>query len=430
MTVAFYTLGCKVNLYETEYLMNQFTNKGYQIIPFNNKADIYIINTCTVTNTSDSKSRKMINKAIKQNKEAIVVVMGCYSQLKYEALSKIAGVDIIIGNKDKSKVIDYIEQYIKNKEPIVKIYDLSNEQFESMNLDTFYNRTRAFVKIQDGCNNYCSYCIIPYVRGSIRSKPHDEIIKEITNLVNKGYIEIVLTGIHTGSYGKDLNNDSFTLLLKDIVTIKKLQRLRISSIEITELNDNLLQLMKEYNVIADHLHIPLQSGSNKILKLMNRKYDTSYFEKVISEIRTIRPNIAITTDVIVGFPNETDDDFNNTYNFINRIKFAKLHVFPYSKRDNTRAAAMDNQIDNNIKKIRVNKLLTLSQQLEKEYMSKFLAKTLDILVETTKNGYYIGHTSNYLMIKTKAKIKYNEIVPIKINNVDYPYLIGEVDRSG
>ena len=331
MTVAFYTLGCKVNLYESEYLINEFRKRNYKIVDFNDKADIYIINTCTVTNTSDVKSKKMIRKAIRQNKDAIIVVMGCLAQIKHKELSNIKEIDILIGNKDKSKVVDYVEQYIKAKERIIKIYDLKNLPFENMDIDCFYDRTRAFVKIQDGCNNYCSYCIIPYVKGNIRSKSPHDVINEINNLVNNGYLEIVLTGIHTGSYGRDLNNYSLAKLLKEIVKIKNLKRLRISSIEITEIDDEILNLIKEHKVIVDHLHIPLQSGCNKILKAMNRKYDVEYYNDVINKIRAIRPIIAITTDVIVGFPGETDEDFNDTYNFIKKIKFSKLHVFPYSK---------------------------------------------------------------------------------------------------
>jgi threonylcarbamoyladenosine tRNA methylthiotransferase MtaB len=408
MTVAFYTLGCKVNLYETEVVINIFKNNGYKIVPFNEKADIYIINTCTVTNTSDQKSRKMIRQAIKRNKDAIIVVMGCYSQLKSNELNKLDDVDIIIGNKDKTKILEYIENILDEKEKIVDIYDINKVEFEDMTIDNFLNHTRAFVKIQDGCNNYCSYCIIPYARGNVRSKDKNKVITEVTSLVNNGYKEVVLTGIHTGHYGADLTNYDFADLLNDIIKINGLKRIRISSIEITEINDKVLNILKSSNVIADHLHIPLQSGNDKILKLMNRKYDTNYYLNKIEEIRSIRPDIAITSDVIVGFPDETEEDFNDTYNFIKKINLSALHIFPYSKREGTKAASMPNQIDNNIKKERVKKLMTLSKELELNYMNKFINKELDIIPEEYKDGYVIGYSSNYL----KVRVKGNKIINI------------------
>jgi threonylcarbamoyladenosine tRNA methylthiotransferase MtaB len=425
MTVAFYTLGCKVNLYETEVVINIFKNNGYKIVPFNEKADIYIINTCTVTNTSDQKSRKMIRQAIKRNKDAIIVVMGCYSQLKSNELNKLDDVDIIIGNKDKTKILEYIENILDEKEKIVDIYDINKVEFEDMTIDNFLNHTRAFVKIQDGCNNYCSYCIIPYARGNVRSKDKNKVITEVTSLVNNGYKEVVLTGIHTGHYGADLTNYDFADLLNDIIKINGLKRIRISSIEITEINDKVLNILKSSNVIADHLHIPLQSGNDKILKLMNRKYDTNYYLNKIEEIRSIRPDIAITSDVIVGFPDETEEDFNDTYNFIKKINLSALHIFPYSKREGTKAASMPNQIDNNIRKKRVVELMALSKELELNYMNKFINKVLEIIPEEYIDGYIIGHSSNYLKIKANDE-EIKDIVRVKINKIEYPYCIGEI----
>lgn len=427
MKVAIYTLGCKVNTYESEYIMDQLISKGYELVPFNEHADVYIINTCTVTNVSDSKSMKSIRQAINRNREAIIVVMGCLSQYRFTELKENKNIDILIGNKDKSKIVDYLEAYIKTKEKQYKIYNLTKEQFESMEITNFHNRTRAFVKIQDGCNNYCSYCIIPYVRGSIRSKPKEAVLREITNLVENGYQEIVLTGIHTGSYGQDLKNYSFEELLADIIKIPNLKRLRISSIEITELTPNILTLLAKSDIIVDHLHIPLQAGCNKILKLMNRKYDTEYFLKKINQIRNIRPNISITTDVIVGFPGETEAGFMETYNFIKQVNFAKLHVFPYSKRDNTKAAEMPNQIKEVIKKERVQKLLKLSKELELNYMNKFIGKDLEVLFETNKKDYSIGHTSNYLLVKLdNTKFKSGDLVTVKLDKINYPYINGSL----
>ena len=338
MKVGFYTLGCKVNSYETEFLINEFKKKGYEIVDFNDHADIYIINTCSVTNTADQKSRKIIREACK-NKGAIVVVMGCYSQVKSDVIKEIEGVSIIIGNKDKNKVVEYVENYIKDKDEFINIQKIENATFDDMFIEKFENHTRAFVKIQDGCNNYCSYCIIPYTRGNVRSKEKNFVIDEVKALASNGYKEIVLTGIHTGHYGQDLKEYDFSDLLLELEKIDGIERIRISSIEIVELSDKFLEVLKSSKKIVDHIHIPLQSGCDKILKLMNRRYDMKYYIDKINKIKKIRPNIAITTDVIVGFPNETDEDFKETVNNIKKIGFTELHVFPYSKREGTKAAS-------------------------------------------------------------------------------------------
>ncbi len=425
MKVAFYTLGCKVNLYETEVLMNLFKKNNYEITDFNNISDVYVINTCTVTNTSDSKSRKIIRQVIKRNPNAIVVVMGCYSQVKSNEVKQIEGVDIIIGNNDKSKIIELINDFKNTKEKILNVKDIKNIDFEPMELDNFETRTRAFVKIQDGCDNYCSYCIIPYSRGNIRSKDMIKVIDEIKNLVNNGYVEVVLTGIHTGHYGKDKKEYDFSDLLNELCKINGLERIRISSIEITELDNKFMDILKNNKKIVNHLHIPLQSGCNKTLKDMNRKYDTKYFKDKINEIRNIRPEISITTDVIVGFPNESEEDFNSTLNFIKEMKLTKLHVFPFSKREGTKAAKMSGQLNNNIKKTRVRKLLEISEYLEKNYMEKFIGKELEVITEKYDNGYLIGYSSNYIQIKFKgSENQIGNICTIKINEINYPYLVG------
>jgi threonylcarbamoyladenosine tRNA methylthiotransferase MtaB len=398
-------------------------NAGYVEEKDNNiPADIYIINTCSVTNTADSKSLKLIRQAIKKNKDAIIVVCGCLAQVKPETVN-IEGVDIVIGNKNKSKVSEYINEYVKNKNKKTDIYDISNVEFETMKLNNF-DKTRAFIKIQDGCNNFCAYCIIPYTRGSVRSKPREDILNEIDHLTLNGHKEIVLTGIHTGNYGSEFDNYDFADLLNEIVKIKKLSRIRISSIEITELNDRVLEIIKNNNVLVDHLHIPLQSGSDEILKLMNRKYDTKYFIEKINKIRKIRPDISITTDVIVGFPNETDKNFNETIETIKKVDFSKLHVFPYSKREGTKAAAMEGQVKEEVKKQRVMELLKLSKELENKYMNKFIGKTLTFIPEVYKDGYLIGHTGNYLLIKLKGceELLHKE-VSVKLMENQYPYII-------
>ena len=418
-----YTLGCKVNSYESRIMTEDLINAGYVEEKDNNiPADIYIINTCSVTNTADSKSLKLIRQAIKKNKDAIIVVCGCLAQVKPETVN-IEGVDIVIGNKNKSKVSEYINKYVKNKNKKTDIYDISNVEFETMQLNNF-DKTRAFIKIQDGCNNFCAYCIIPYTRGSVRSKPREDILNEIDHLTLNGHKEIVLTGIHTGNYGSEFDNYDFADLLNEIVKIKKLSRIRISSIEITELNDRVLEIIKNNNVLVDHLHIPLQSGSDEILKLMNRKYDTKYFIEKINKIRKIRPDISITTDVIVGFPNETDKNFNETIETIKKVDFSKLHVFPYSKREGTKAATMEGQIKEEVKKQRVMELLKLSKELENKYMNKFIDKTLTFIPEVYKDGYLIGHTGNYLLIKLKGceELLHKE-VSVKLMENQYPYII-------
>ena len=418
MKAAFYTLGCKVNSYETEVTINDFKKAMYDIVPFEEKADVYVINTCSVTNTSDQKSRKIIREAIKKNKDAIIVVMGCYSQIKHNTLKEIDGVDIIIGTNYRTKILDFIEKYKKNKEKIIKIDDVNHLKFENMKLDKFENHTRAFVKIQDGCNNFCSYCIIPYTRGNIRSKDKNLVIEEVTNLVNNGYKEVVLTGIHTGHYGLDLENYDFSDLLNELEKIEGLERIRISSIEIKELNEKFINTLKNSKKIVNHIHIPLQSGCDKILELMNRRYNMEFYFNKIEEIRKIRPDIAITTDVIVGFPDESEEDFNITKENIKKLKFTELHVFPYSKRENTKAANMKNQIDGNIKKERVRELINLSNDLKNEYYNKFNNKTDDLLVEKFNNGILIGHLSNYGKVKVEGKKEdVNKIIKVKL--LDY-----------
>ena len=414
-------LGCKVNAYEAKVMSDLLDNNGY-VKGSIDDADIYIVNTCFVTNVAEHKSFQMIHKVIKRSHK-LVIVCGCLSQMKSEEVLDIDGVDIVLGNKDKTRIIDYINNY---KEKISKIYDLSNTEFEDMQLNNF-DKTRAFVKIQDGCNNFCSYCIIPYTRGNIRSKKREDVLTEINNLVKNGHKEVVLTGIHTGNY-HDGEYD-FADLLSDIVKIKDLKRLRISSIEITEINDRVMDIIDNNDVLVDHMHIPLQSGSNEILKLMNRKYDINYFVDKINKLRSIRPNMSITTDVIVGFPNETDDLFEETISNIKKINFSKLHVFPYSLREGTKASLIDNQIDNVTKKERAHILLNLSKDLELAYMNKFINKTIEFIPETYKDGYLYGHTGNYLSIKLKGnKDLINKIVSVKIINIEYPYCIGIVNE--
>lgn len=421
MKVGICSLGCKVNIYEAEYVTNLLKENGYTITDFDDIADIYIINTCSVTNESDKKSRKMINRARRNNKDAIIIVMGCYSQVSPEEIEA----DIILGNKDKSKIIELIEEYKKTKESKKIIYDLTKVEFEKMEITKFENHTRAFVKIQDGCNAFCSYCIIPYARGRLRSKAKEDVIKEVTILVEDGYKEIVLTGIHTGRYGLDINS-SLEELLKDLVEIPNIYRIRLSSIEINEITPGIIKLLKTNKIMAKHLHVPLQSGSNKILKLMNRRYNKEEFLDMVSTLKQI-PDISLTTDLIVGFPNEGEEEFDETLETLKEIGFTKIHTFPYSKRKGTPAATMSGQVSPETKKSRVHHVLELSEANEHNYYKKNIGKTYDGVVEVHNSGEIVVHTSNFIpVIVDSTTLKNNEIVNVEITDVKDLKVYGKI----
>ena len=420
MKVGICSLGCKVNIYESELVTNILKNNNYEIVDFEDIADIYIINTCSVTNESDKKSRKMINRAKKNNPNAIIIVMGCYSQVNAEDID----VDIVLGNKDKSKIVDIIEEYKKTKEKKKIIYDLTKVEFEKMEINNFDNHTRAFVKIQDGCNAFCSYCIIPYVRGRVRSKAPEDVINEVSTLVEKGYKEIVLTGIHTGRYGIDIDT-SLEELLNKLVKIPNIYRIRLSSIEINEITPGIKKLLKENKVMAKHLHIPLQSGSNKILKLMNRRYNKEEFLSMIEDLKTIE-DISLTTDLIVGFPKETEEEFNETIDTLNKIGFTKIHTFPYSKRKGTPAASMEGQVSPEVKKDRVHTILKLSNKYEYNYYESKIGKVYDGVVEIHSNGTILVHTSNFIPVIINDKVEEGSIVNVKIEKVDNLKVYGRI----
>ncbi|MEF2663812.1 MAG: tRNA (N(6)-L-threonylcarbamoyladenosine(37)-C(2))-methylthiotransferase MtaB [Bacilli bacterium] len=399
------TFGCKVNQYESNMMKERMLSSNFFYVENISEANIIIVNTCSVTNVADKKCLKMIRRIKREYPNSILVVAGCSSQNKQEIYENL-DIDILIGNKDKSKIDILLKEYIKTHKRYVKFYNDRKLDFEDM-LISDYNHIRAFIKIEDGCDNFCSYCIIPYVRGSVRSKNFETVIKEAKLLTQKGHKEIVLTGIHTGHY---MDNDyDLTDLINELSKIEDLLRIRISSIEITELNDKFLNMLSTNKKVCDHLHIPLQAGSDEILKKMNRKYDLKYYEEKIKKIRMIRPNISITTDIIVGFPYETDKLFNETLEFSRKMNFSKIHVFPYSIRLGTSAANMPNQVDESIKKERVKKLMDLSETMEKEYYNKFVGKELDILVEECDNNVSIGHSSNYLMIRLNEKLEVGQI---------------------
>ena len=418
MKIFIETLGCKVNTYESEVIKEEFLRNGYELADNLSDANVIVVNTCSVTNQSDAKSRKVIRNARKNNKNAILVVCGCSSQNHQDKLKDL-GADILIGNKDKSKIFDYVNNY-DNKQ-IINYYNMINTDFEKMSLDNYSERTRAFVKIQDGCNNYCSYCIIPYLRGTIRNKDLNDAINEINTLVNNGFKEIVLTGIHTGSYPE------LVKLIQEISKNDKLERIRISSIEATEINDEFLKELKNNNKICNHMHIPVQAACDNTLKKMNRKYDMNKFKEIINKIREVRPDINITTDLIVGFPTETKEDFLESYNNAKEIKFGKIHVFPYSKRDGTVAAKMKSIVTDAEKKERTHKMITLSNKLENEYYNKFIDKTLSVLVEEVFDKYCTGHTDNYIKVIINKKLEHNKFYNVKIIKVDNCNVYGEVE---
>ena len=418
MKIFIETLGCKVNTYESEVIKEEFLRNGYELADNLSDANVIVVNTCSVTNQSDAKSRKVIRNARKNNKNAILVVCGCSSQNHQDELKDL-GADILIGNKDKSKIFDYVNNY-DNKQ-IINYYNMINTDFEKMSLDNYSERTRAFVKIQDGCNNYCSYCIIPYLRGTIRNKDLNDAINEINTLVNNGFKEIVLTGIHTGSYPE------LVKLIQEISKNDKLERIRISSIEAIEINDEFLKELKNNNKICNHMHIPVQAACDNTLKKMNRKYDMNKFKEIINKIREVRPDINITTDLIVGFPTETKEDFLESYNNANEIKFGKIHVFPYSKRDGTVAAKMKSIVTDAEKKERTHKMITLSNKLENEYYNKFIDKTLSVLVEEVFDKYCTGHTDNYIKVIINKKLEHNKFYNVKIIKVDNCNVYGEVE---
>lgn len=399
------TFGCKVNQYESNMMKEKMLSSNFFYEENMSDANIIIVNTCSVTNVADKKCLKMIRKIKREYPNALLVVAGCSSQNNqnvYEALD----IDILLGNKDKSKIAELIKEYLDTEKKYVKFYNERDLEFEDM-LIKDYNHVRAFIKIEDGCDNFCSYCIIPFVRGSVRSKDFDTVIKEAKLLTEHGHKEIVLTGIHTGHYMS--NNHDLTDLINELSKIDDLLRIRISSIEITELNDKFLEMLKINKKVCNHLHIPLQAGSDEILKRMNRKYDLAYYEDKINKIRSIRPDISITTDIIVGFPYETDELFSETLEFSKKMNFSKIHVFPYSIRVGTAAASMPNQVDETTKKMRVKKLMALSEKQEKEYYEKFKGKELDILVEECDNNVSIGHTSNYLMVTLNENLLVGKI---------------------
>ena len=431
-TVAFHTLGCKVNHYETEAIWQLFKDANYERVEFETNADVFVINTCTVTNTGDKKSRQIIRRAIRQNPDAVVCVTGCYAQTSSAEIMEIPGVDIVVGTQDRHKLLDYIQQFQEERQPINGVGNImKNRTYEELEVPYFTDRTRASLKIQEGCNNFCTFCIIPWARGLMRSRDPEKVVEQATQLVNSGYKEIVLTGIHTGGYGQDLKNYNLAQLLRDLDTIEGLERIRISSIEASQLTDEVIDVIGNSNKVVRHLHIPLQSGSDDVLKRMRRKYTMAHFSERLTKLHQALPDLAVTSDVIVGFPGESEEEFQETYDFIVNHHFSELHVFPYSPRIGTPAARMDNQIDEETKNVRVHKLISLSNQLAKEYASKFEDEVLEVIPEEMGEEPHtlVGYADNYMKVKFEGDDSLiGQIVKVKIVKANYPINEGKAIR--
>ena len=405
-TVAFYTLGCKVNQYETNAMEQQFIQNNYKIVDNTEKADIYVINTCTVTNMADRKSRQMLRRVKEINQSAVIVVCGCYAQVAKTELEQIPEVDIILGINEKNKIVQIVEEYLASKNNIIEVADVSKQkEFLDFGDVTYTEKNRAVIKVQDGCNMFCSYCLIPYARGRIRSRKIENVVSEIEKIAKQGIKEVVITGIHVASYGKDFDNENIRLinLLEEINKIEGIERIRLSSLEPTIVDEKFAQRLAKLEKICDHFHLSLQSGCDATLKRMNRKYTTARYKEATEILRKFYPNANFTTDVIVGFPGETDEEFNQTYKFLKEIEFYKMHIFKYSPRKETVAEKLPNQVDGNIKEERSKKLIELSNNMQNEKNSQYIGKTVKVLFEEYENGYYKGHTTNYMVVKVPEK---------------------------
>ena len=425
-TVAFITLGCKVNQYETNAMTQQFIKKGYEVVDHTKKADIYIVNTCTVTNMSDRKSRQMLRRVKELNKEAIVVACGCYAQVAKEELEKIEEINLVLGNNEKKNIVGYVEKYIKSRIPEIQTEDVMNQkEFVEFGDITFTEKTRAVVKIQDGCDRFCSYCIIPYARGRVRSRKPEHILSEIRKIAKEGIKEVVITGIHIASYGKDFQQEYRLIdLLEEMNIIEGIERIRLGSIEPLLITEKFVSRLKKISKVCHQFHLSLQSGCDETLKRMNRRYTTQQFKGITQLLRKTFEDAILTTDIIVGFPGETEEEFEKTYTFLKEIKFYKMHVFKYSPRKGTKAAVMPNQIDGNKKEERSRRLIELSSNNEKEYNQKYIRKEVEVLFEEEKDGIWKGHTKNYILAhyKTEENIE-NKIIKLKCIEAEEEYII-------
>jgi threonylcarbamoyladenosine tRNA methylthiotransferase MtaB len=419
MKVAFATLGCRVNQYETEAMAEKFILDGYEIVAFEDFADVYVINTCTVTNMSDKKSRQMISRARKLNKDSVIAVVGCYSQIQPENVARIEGVDIVLGTRNKGDVVQYVKKCMEDRKQIIEVNEvLKNNKFEDLKIEEYQNKTRAFLKIQDGCNQFCSYCLIPFARGGVCSKDPKILMSEAEKLAEHGFKEIILSGIHTASYGIDLKNDwNLLKVIEEINKIDGIERIRIGSIDPTFFKEDVIKRISTIEKLCPHFHLSLQSGSDRTLKRMNRHYDTALYRKITEELRENINDVSITTDVIVGFPGESEEEFNETYDFLRDIKLSRMHIFKYSPREGTKAAAMKDQVPGNIKDERSSSLEKLNKELEHAFMSRFIGRDMKVLYEQhldIDQNMFEGYTPNYI----KVVSEFDEDLRDKIMNTE------------
>ncbi len=427
MKVGFLTLGCKVNQYETNGMIQRFKECGYDIVEFEEKADIYVINTCTVTNMSDRKSRQFLRQAKKNNPDSVVVAVGCYVQVSKEELEQIPEIDLTLGTNDKVEIVNHVENFIKEKTKKELAENIIYEaNFEDFGTVTYTEKTRAVIKVQDGCDRFCSYCIIPFARGKIRSRKPENVIDEIKEIAKNGIKEVVITGIHVASYGRDFESDYRLIdLLEEINKIDGIERIRLGSIEPLLITEEFMNRFIKLEKVCHHFHLSLQSGSTDTLKRMNRRYTAEEFEEIVNRIRKYYQDAILTTDIIVGFPDESEKEFEDTYEYLKRINFYKMHVFKYSPRKGTKAAEMKNQIPGDIKEIRSKRLLELSDENEIRYLDSYIGKEVEVLFEEFDGEFYKGHTSNYIMVLAKSeKDLTNKIINVKVNSRNNLSLVG------
>lgn len=429
MKVALYTLGCRVNSYESEAMAEKFIKEGYEVVSFDEFSDVYVINTCTVTNMGDKKSRQMIGRARRHNPEAIIAVVGCYSQIASDEIAQIEGVDVVLGSRNKGDIVYWVNRAREESKQVVEVKDvLKNNKFEQLAISEYQDKTRAFLKIQDGCNRFCSYCLIPFARGGVCSKEPEKILKEVKELSKNGFKEIILSGVHTASYGVDLEgNWDLVKILEEINKIEGIERIRIGSIDPTFFTEGVIERICNLEKMCPHFHLSLQSGCDATIRRMNRKYTAQEYKDVVENLRKYMKDVSITTDIIVGFPGESNVEFEATYEFLKGIKLSKMHIFKYSKRTGTKAAEMPFQVDGLIKEERSKKLIQLNNALEVEFMEKFLGREMRVLYEEAisgKENTYVGYTENYIKVITESdenlegKIVPTKLVAVKQENME------------
>lgn len=432
-TVSFLTLGCKVNQYDSDAMRTIFLQQGYKAVKEEEEADVYVINTCSVTSIGDRKSRQMVRKIRRKHPQAVIAVAGCYAQIAPEIFEAMGDIDVIVGAQNRSKIVEYVEQAQKKEKTINAVKDImSVTEFENLYVDAEgETKTRAFIKVQEGCDNYCTFCIIPFARGKLKSRKQKDAVEEIRRLVLKGYREIVLTGIHLGNYGRDLHDGtSLATLVEELLRIPNLLRIRMGSIESVELSDDLINLIKDEPRVCRHLHLPIQSGSDAVLRRMNRHYRLPEYKKLISELRKKIPGLALTTDLIVGFPGETEENFMETLETLRELRFSAIHVFPYSQRTGTPAAVFPNQVPGDIKKDRVHRVQELEKEISKEYRKTFLQKTVHVLIEEEKNGYFEGLSDEYIRVSiTDKNVEKGRLYSVYVENLTEDGLIGRVQEE-